>query len=150
MKRLSIVLAAVLLAPVAAPAQTPQTPGSKILVAECNPHRHAAAQAHPWIDPYGYWHNSPAYFPSWDAFLGISYENQAPAQATEIDFGLVARGSLVALAKDVGKFSPGVKIDHEFVVSREIFPLGGMPYCAVLRVKYADGSVWQNPSPPEP
>jgi len=150
MNFLRIALAAALLAPIAARAETPQTPGSNILVTECDPHVHTAAQVHPWIDPYGYWHSSPNFFPSWDAFLGIAYENRAPVQATEIDFGLVAGGWLVAVAKDVGKFAPGVKIDHEFVVSREIFPLRGMPYCAILRVKYADGSVWQNPRPPEP
>jgi hypothetical protein len=32
----------------------------------------------------------------------------------------------------------------------KIFPLSGTPSCAVLRVKYADGSVWQNPLSPEP
>jgi len=57
----------------------------------------------------------------------------------------------VAVAKDVGKFSPGVTIDHEFAISREVFPLGTQfPYCAVLYVRYADGTAWRNPSPPEP
>jgi len=136
----------------AAPAQTLQeTPGSRILVTECDPHRHTATQAHPWIDPYGTPHEDQAHFPTWDAFLGISYQNQATVAATEVDFGLVARGSLVAVAKDIGRFSPGVLIEHEFVVSSEIFPLGSaVPYCAVLRVKYADGSMWHNPSPPAP
>jgi len=134
-----------LLLPCTAPAQELQTPGSKILVMECNPHRHSVGQAHPWIDPYGNWHYSPAAFPYWDAFLAITYENRAPLVATEIDFGLFASGSLIAVARDVGKFSPNVKIDHEFVVSREIFPLSATPSCAVFRVKYADGSVWQNP-----
>ncbi len=143
-------LAIAVLVPVPAGAQIVQTPGSKILVMECNPHRHAASQSHPWIDPYGYWHNNPAYFPSWDAFLAIVYKNQSSLVATEVDFGLVARGSLVAVTKDVGKFSPDVTIDHEFVVSREVFPLDGVPYCAVLRVKYSDGSTWQNPIPPLP
>jgi hypothetical protein len=90
-------------------------------------------------------------FPSWDAFLGVSYTNQASIAATEVDFGLVARGTLVAVAKDVGSFAPDAQINHEFVVSREIFPLHtAAPYCAVLRVKYADGSVWHNAHAPEP
>ena len=148
MRVLAVVLGAALLLPGVASGQTLQTRGSKILVMECNPHRHTAAEAHPWIDPYGYWHYSPTYFPSWDAFLTISYKNKAELVAKEIDFGLVAGGSLIAVTKDVGKFSPGVTIDHEFVVSREIFPLRSIPYCAVLRVKYADGSVWENPTPP--
>jgi hypothetical protein len=126
-----------------------QTPGSKIVVAACDPHVHTVAQAHPWIDPYGVYHTTM--FPACDAFLGITYKNVASVAATEVDFGLVARGSLVAVAKDVGSFAPDVSIDHEFVISREVFPLGtSFPYCAVMRVKYADGSVWNNPNPPEP
>lgn len=149
MRLFTLVLATALLAPIGASAQMLQTHGSNILVMECNPHRHTAAQAHPWIDPYGYWHYGLSNFPSWDAFLTIGYKNEAALPATEIDFGLVAGGSLIAVAKDVGTFSPGVQIDHEFVVSGEIFPVVSVPYCAVLRVKYADGSIWQNPLPPE-
>jgi hypothetical protein len=150
MKTFAVVLTVALLAPGTAAAQQPQTEGSRILVTECSPHEHTAAEAHPWIDPYGNPHYTAANFPAWDAFLTIGYENRAASAATEVDFGLALRGSLVAVAKDVGTFSPGVAIEHEFVVSREIFPLDGMPYCAVLRVRYADGTVWQNPFPPEP
>jgi hypothetical protein len=126
-----------------------QTPGSNIVVADCDPHRHTAAQAHPWIDPYGVWQYPPYTFPSWDAFLGITYKNEAAVAATEVDFGLVSRGNLVAVAKDVGRFSTGASVDHEFVISREILPVE-REYCAVLQVKYADGSTWKNPAPPEP
>jgi hypothetical protein len=126
-----------------------QTPGSNILVTDCDPHRHSAAQAHPWIDPYGVWRYPPYTFPSWDAFLGITYKNDAPVAATEVDFGLVSRDGLVAVAKDVGNFATGVSIDHEFVIAREILPVM-RPYCAVMQVKYAGGSIWKNPAPPEP
>jgi len=75
--------------------------------------------------------------------------NQSKLAATEVDFGLVVRQSLVATATDKGTFSTGAKIQHEFVISREVFPIGAtFPYCAVLRVKYADGSEWRNPAPP--
>jgi hypothetical protein len=151
MKRSLIVLVALLLLPGATHAQTRQTSGSQILVTACRPHLHTIAQAHPWINPYGIYERNLVLFPAFDAFLAISYKNQAGVAAKEVDFGLVARGSLIAIAKDLGTFSPGVDIDHEFVVSREIFPLGTtFPVCSVLRVRYADGSVWLNPSPPEP
>lgn len=81
---------------------------------------------------------------------GPLYEH-APKTASEIDFGLVSRGSLIALAKDLGTFSRGAQIDHEFSVDPEIFPIGtAFPYCAVMRVKYADGTQWRNPDPPQP
>ena len=102
------------------------------------------------MDPYGNAHYDASTFPSWDAFLAVTFKNDAPIEATEVDFGLVVQRSLVAVAKDVGAFAPGATIDHEFAISREVFPLGlGVPYCAVMRVKYSDGSVWQNPTPPE-
>ncbi len=125
-----------------------QTPGSRITILDCNPHQHGPGISHPWIDPYGTSH-SPSNFPNDEGFLGIDYQNYASVAATEIDFGLVARDSLVATAKDIGTFSPGVEIKHEFVISREVFPIGTtFPYCAVLRVKYSDGSEWRNPNPP--
>ena len=130
-------------------AATMQTPHSHILVSSCTAHRHyTITQAHPWIDPYGIWQSSST-FRLTDGFLAVGYANQATIAATEVDFGLVARGSLAATAKDVGTFSTGVTIRHEFVVSPEIFPLRtSFLACIVLRVKYADGSVWHNPEPP--
>ena len=126
-----------------------QTAGSHITVNTCNPHRHHAGVTHPWIDPYGIWHPATG-FPYSEGFLEIAYTNDAKSAAKEIDFGLVSRGTMIAVATDVGTFSPGAVIDHEFVVSPEIFPIGtSLPYCAVLRVKYADGTEWRNPHPPQ-
>lgn len=145
-----VFLAAALLLTVPAAAQDlKQTPGSQITVTQCNPHRHPAGYAgHPWIDPYGIYHTAHD-FPYTVGYLGVVYTNDAPKDAKEVDFGLVSRGSLIAIAKDVGNFTTGVKIDHEFSVDPEIFPIGtAFPYCAVLRVKYADGTQWRNPSPP--
>ena len=121
-----------------------QTPGSQIHVANCEPHRHRADYAgHPWIDPYGGYHTARN-FPRDDGFLAISYSNERPTAATEVEFGLISRGYLIAVVKDVGKFSRGVTIDHEFSLDREVFPIGtALPQCAVLYVKYADGSDWR-------
>lgn len=127
---------------------TPQTPGSHILVTSCRPHEHTGREAHPFIDPYGQWHRNSRDFPAFDAFLAIGYQNRSRLVASEVDFGLVVRGSLIAVVKDVGIFAPGAAIDHEFVVSREIFPLQThAPFCEVLHVKYADGSNWFNLHP---
>jgi hypothetical protein len=125
-----------------------QTPGSHIAILNCYPHQHAPGTSHPWIDPYGGQHSS-GIFPNDEGFLGIDFQNDAKTTMTEIDFGLVVRDTLVATAKDIGTFSPGIAIKHEFVISREVFPIGtAYPYCAVLRVKYSDRSEWHNPNPP--
>lgn len=128
-----------------------QTPGSRITVSQCSPHRHrVGTPAHPWIDPYGIYHDVTG-FPYQVGFLGITYTNDAPVAAKEIQFGLVSRGTLIAVSKDDGTFSSGVKIDHEFSLDPEVFPIGtALPYCAVLHVKYADGTQWRNPNPPSP
>lgn len=148
--RLFIVCALFIAVPAAAQ-DLRQTPGSQITVTQCNPHRHqAGSPGHPWIDPYGIYHGVD-HFPYDVGFLGIAYTNDAAKTATEIDFGLVSRGSLIALTKDVGTFSTGAKIDHEFSLDPEVFPIGtAFPYCAVLRVKYADGTEWRNLRPPAP
>lgn len=145
-----VILAALAFAAAAAPAsaQARQTPGSPVTIETCYPHRHTTGQRHGWIDPYGN-HRDSTLFRLQDGFLAIDYRNDGRVAATEIDFGLVARRTLVAVAKDAGTFSPGVTIRHEFVISQEVFPLGTQfPYCAVLRVKFADGSSWRNPNPP--
>ena len=131
-------------------AQEPeQTPGSQILVSDCYPHGHAPGTAHPWIDPYGVMH-SAADFPYGQRFLAISFENTAQKVAKEIDFGLVAHGELVAVANDIGTFAPGKPVRNEFTISPQIFPIRSeFPYCAVLRVKYVDGTEWRIPFAPQ-
>ena len=147
----SIVVAAALLSCIPAAAQSlRQTPGSRIMVTECSPHRHVVGEAHPWIDPYGIYH-SALQFPYTEGFLAITYTNEATKTVKEVDFGLVSRGSLIAVAKDVGTFTTGAKIDHEFSLDPEVFPIGtAFPYCAIMRVQYTDGSVWENSNLPIP
>jgi hypothetical protein len=121
------------------------------MVEQCNPHQHEPGSGgHVWVDPYGR-HHGIRNFPYTAGFLGVTYTNNAKKAAREVDFGLVSRGSLIAVAKDVGTFTPDVRINHEFSVDPEIFPIGtALPYCAVIRVKYADGTEWRNPNPPLP
>lgn len=139
-KFLTVLIGAAIVTPAAAQ-NLQQTPGSNITVAQCYPHRHRAGiGAHPWIDPYGIYHNA-AGFPYTEGFLEVTYTNNARVPARETDFGLVSRDWMIAVAKDAGTFAPGARIDHEFSLDPEIFPIGtALPYCAVLRAKYADGT----------
>ncbi|HXW50876.1 MAG TPA: hypothetical protein VEJ41_02700 [Candidatus Acidoferrales bacterium] len=100
-----------------------------------------------WYDVYGVRYVQPVMTGS--AHLGIDYVNATSKVMSAIEFGLLARGSLVAEVKDVGTFSPGVEIKHEFGISTNVFPLGtGLPVCVPLRIKFADGSMWRNPHLP--
>lgn len=129
----------------------PQTPGSNIHVTECNVHRHPAGVKHPWVDPYGVLHQV-GYFPGDQGFLAIAYRNTAAKPVTSVDFGLVSRGELVAVAHDEGNIGTNAVTAHEFVILRLLVARNLRPdeflYCAVLGVTYADGTSWRNPKPP--
>jgi len=100
-----------------------------------------------WADVYGqrYYQVPLRSNPS----LGIDYVNQTRIVIKEIEFGLVDKGSLVAEVRDVGTFSPGVEIRHEFGISPNVFPLGtGLARCVPLRIRFENGSTWENPHLP--
>ncbi len=101
-----------------------------------------------WNDVYGarYW--QPAYVQN-SPTLGIDYTNHTSKVMKQIEFGLIANGNLVAEVKDVGTFSPGVEIKHEFGLSPNVFPLQtGLPRCVPLRITFEDGTKWRNPNLP--
>jgi len=101
-----------------------------------------------WGDPYGMtYYQSPVTtaMPQ----LGIDYVNVSHKTMSEIEFGLVANGKLVAEVKDVGTFSPGAEIKHKFGISTNVFPLQtGLPQCVPLQIAFSDGTHWRNPALP--
>jgi len=81
--------------------------------------------------------------------LSIDYTNVSSRSATSVEFGLVARGDLVAEVKDVGTFTPNAEIKHRFGLNPNVFPLGtGLSRCVPLRVTFANGTRWMNPHLP--
>jgi hypothetical protein len=100
-----------------------------------------------WYDVYGYRYYQPPVPGS--PTLAIEYTNVSPVAAKVVDFGLVARGSLIAEVRDVGTFSPNVEIKHEFGLSPNVFPIGSaLVRCVPLYVEYVDGTHWTNPHLP--
>ncbi len=107
------------------------------------------------VGPYWGW---PAVYPGYSYYsypaqgnptLGIDYMNETTVTMKDIEFGLIAHGNLVAEVRDVGTFSPGAEIKHEFGISRNIFPLGtSMTECVPLRITFEDGTKWKNPHLP--
>ncbi len=97
-----------------------------------------------WNDVYGRRFYQPTVSTT-SPQLAIDYKNQGSKVATAIEFGLVARGHLVAEVRDVGTFSPGAEIKHRFGISKNVFPLGtGLAQCLPLRVTYQDGTHWRS------
>ena len=106
-----------------------------------------------WRDPYGYRYRQypyPATVSTTSPALNIDFVNVTPRAVKEVEFGLVARGSLIAEVRDVGTFSQGAEIRHRFGLNPNAFPIGtGLPQCLPLRVTYSDGSVWTSPHLPK-
>jgi len=101
-----------------------------------------------WPSVYGYRYYQPPLRTS-NPTLSIDYANAMSKPMKEIEFGLVANGNLVAEVKDVGTFSPGVEIKHEFGLSPNVFPLRtALTRCVPLKIVYEDGTKWTNPHLP--
>ncbi len=135
------------------------THGNPIHVSNCNPLHgrvntigyvpgYYAGPRYLWPDVYGnryYQRPITRTAPT----LSIDYVNVSTQPVTSIEFGLIARGQLVAEVRDVGTFTPGAEIKHQFGLSPNVFPLStGLARCVALRVKYEDGSIWRNPRLP--
>jgi hypothetical protein len=118
------------------------------------PSQNIAGQ-HGWTDPYGNrlsQNPSPGSQHGARPSLNIDWINTAPQPLKEVEFGLVAGGSLVAEVRDTGHFTQGAEIKREFGLSRSVFPLGtAHPRCVPLRATFQNGTVWTNPHlPPVP
>jgi hypothetical protein len=108
-----------------------------------------------WRDPYGRrYYQYPAVSANThttNPTLDIDYVNVTHDPIAQIDFGLVAKGILVAEVRDVGTFSPGAEIKHNFGLNPNVFPLGtGLAQCVPLRATYKNGTTWENPHLPSP
>lgn len=129
-------------------------------VSACNPSRNVTVMAGGWAP--GYYPAGPYYWPNVYGYryyqppvrtgsptLNIDYHNATSKTMKQIEFGLVANGNLVAEVKDVGTFSPGAEIKHEFGLSPNVFPLStSLAKCIPLKVTFDDGSKWRNPKLP--
>jgi len=101
-----------------------------------------------WRDAWGYNYMQAPYAQT-SPQLKIDYMNVTPNPLKEIEFGLIAKGTLVAEVRDVGTFTQGAEIKHSFGLSHNVFPLGtGLPQCVALRATFADGTKWVNPHLP--
>jgi hypothetical protein len=100
-----------------------------------------------WQDVYGYRYLEPPI--ASNPTLSIDYMNVSSKVAHTIEFGLVARGHLVAEVRDVGTFSPNAEIKHSFGLNPNVFPLStALPVCVPMRVAFTDGTKWVNPHLP--
>jgi hypothetical protein len=126
-----------------------------ISVSQCHPQRSSGVYGgfgpayypyapYYWTDPYGFQYRQFPVEPT-SGTLSIDYTNISTKVMKTIDFGLVARGELVAEVRDVGTFSPHAEIKHQFGLDPNVFPLRtALTQCVPLRIIFADGTTWKN------
>lgn len=136
-------------------------PPHPIHVSRCHPERniYQGGGYAPAYYPYRagpYWGWPSAYGPMYYSYpveghptLSIDYVNVTSDVMKQIEFGLVVHGTMIAEVKDVGTFSPGAEIKHEFGVSSNIFPIQtSYAQCVPLKITFENGTTWHNPHLP--
>jgi hypothetical protein len=71
-------------------------------------------------------------------FVSMDFQNTSNMNATEIIFELDVDGARVSRYKDSGSFAPGITVRHSFLNSSS----SANAQLNVVKVKFADGSVW--------
>lgn len=74
--------------------------------------------------------------------LRISFVNRAGLQATAVRFA-VATPNGTQTIDDVGRFSPGARITHDFSPAEGGQNFSDTANCAVQSVTFIDGTTWQ-------
>ncbi|HEX5274143.1 MAG TPA: hypothetical protein VFW34_02605 [Candidatus Rubrimentiphilum sp.] len=92
------------------------------------------------IDSFG-----PSMMPDHPA-LAVDYINQTTSVIRSIEFGLMARGRLIAEVRDVGMFSPATEISHDFRLPN-LWIASGLT-CVPLSVTFSNGTIWNSPGHP--
>jgi hypothetical protein len=101
-----------------------------------------------WQDAYGFRYVEPPI--AGNPTLSIAYMNTSDTTAHTVEFGLVARGRLIAEVRDVGEFSPNTEIKHTFGLKKDAYPADTEdPECVTLRVVFTNGTRWENPHLPK-
>ena len=77
-------------------------------------------------------------------FVSLQFQNTNNVAATEVVFELDVNGAKVNRFNDVGLFAPGVTVKHAFLNTSA----DGNAQVSVVKVKFADGSVWVPASMP--
>lgn len=87
--------------------------------------------------------------PSLPPMAMIDFSNVSNDPITSVEFGLVAGGKVLAIVRDDGSFAPNARIMHAYgIEAAAVPPAGTIAECVPLRVHYANGTTWMNPSMP--
>jgi hypothetical protein len=77
-------------------------------------------------------------------FVSLEFQNTNNVAATEVVFELDVNGAKVNRFNDIGSFAPGVTVRHAFLNTSA----DSNAQVSIVKVKFADGSVWVPASMP--
>ncbi len=81
--------------------------------------------------------------------LMIDFQNNSNKPIESIEFAYLQGNKVNAVVRDVGTFAPGAVIMHAFTFDGiSAFNMDSAMSCVPLRVRYADGTMWNNPAAP--
>ncbi|MGA7569839.1 MAG: hypothetical protein WBG27_00460 [Candidatus Aquilonibacter sp.] len=81
--------------------------------------------------------------------LMIDFQNNSNKPIESIEFAYLQGTKVNAVVRDVGTFAPGAVIMHAFSFDdKGAFNMDSAMSCIPLRVRYADGTMWNNPAAP--
>ena len=82
--------------------------------------------------------------------IDIEYKNLSSKRIVRVEWGFAVDGKIVARAIDTSALAPHGSVEHYYPLAYDIFPQGrmlGNTKCHVLRVKFADGTLWDGAHP---
>jgi hypothetical protein len=81
--------------------------------------------------------------------LMIDFQNNSNKSIESIEFAYLQDNKVNAVVRDVGAFAPRAVIMHAFSFDgASAFNMDSAMSCVPLRVRYSDGSMWNNPAAP--
>ncbi|MHB8147219.1 MAG: hypothetical protein ACYDGM_08190 [Vulcanimicrobiaceae bacterium] len=83
----------------------------------------------------------------------MEYQNVSSKRIVRIEWGFSVNEKIVARVAETRALAPQATAEHHYPLAYDIFPQGqllGDTKCRVLRVKFADGTLWTGPRPAMP
>ncbi len=126
-----------------ASAQAQASPARIVAVEGCS--ASPAQQAMHFVSIFGTGVDQPGV----PAMLMIAFENRAAKPLSSVDFGLVQDGKVLAVVRDVGRFTSSALVMHAYGLGEDRVPRSDRPVsCVPLTAIYTDGSTWMNAKMP--
>ena len=80
------------------------------------------------------------------AVINVMYRNDGSRTVAEVRTAMLVDGAPLWVYHDVATTSPGTTVHRRAEIPYKYFPLEAQPTCAIVHVRYADGTTWTSPA----